>query len=113
MGGVVNGLFTRKLLPRIEGLTLTVVAEGHLCLAEANGVFSLRDAIELLELGLVDALHGKSGGGPKHAVAGVCALLVATCLTGEVQLNCLDTNVGGTGSHICGCGVEEQEGRGV
>jgi hypothetical protein len=38
-------------------LTLTVVAEGHLSLAEANGVFALGDAIELFQLGLVDALH--------------------------------------------------------
>ena len=38
-------------------LTLAVVAEGHLGLAKANGVFALRDAIELLELCLVDALH--------------------------------------------------------
>jgi len=38
-------------------LTLAVVAEGHLGLAEANRVFALRDAIELLELGLVDALQ--------------------------------------------------------
>jgi len=38
------------------GLTLTVVAEGHLGLAEANGVFALGDAIELLEFGLVNAL---------------------------------------------------------
>lgn len=37
-------------------LTLTVVAEGHLGLAEANGVFALRDAIELLEFSLVNAL---------------------------------------------------------
>jgi hypothetical protein len=95
------------LLARIGGLTLAVVAEGHLCLAEANGVFSLRDAIELLELGLVDALHGKSGGAPKHAVAGACALQDNTCLAGEIQLNGLDTDVGGTGSHVCDCGVGE------
>jgi hypothetical protein len=37
-------------------LTLAVVAEGHLGLAETNGVFALRDAIELLEFGLVNAL---------------------------------------------------------
>lgn len=37
-------------------LTLTVVAEGHLGLAETNGVFALRDAIELLEFSLVNAL---------------------------------------------------------
>ena len=37
-------------------LTLTVVAEGHLGLAEANRVLSRRDTIELLKLGLVNAL---------------------------------------------------------
>jgi len=39
-----------------EPLTLTIVAKGHLGLAKADGVFALRDAIELLELSLVDAL---------------------------------------------------------
>ena len=43
-------------------LTLTVVAEGHLGLAETNGVLASGDAIELLELGLVDALHKKKLG---------------------------------------------------
>ena len=47
-----------------ETLTLTVVAEGHLGLAETNGVFARGDAIEFLELGLVDALQRK--------VLGVC-----------------------------------------
>ena len=37
-------------------LTLTVVAEGHLGLAEANSVLARGDAIELLELSLVYAL---------------------------------------------------------
>lgn len=38
-------------------LTFSVVAEAHLGLAEANGVFALADTIELLELCLVDALQ--------------------------------------------------------
>lgn len=38
-------------------LTLAVVAEGHLGLAKPNCVFSRGNAIELLQLGLVDALH--------------------------------------------------------
>lgn len=43
--------------------TLAVIAEAHLGLAEANGVLAGADAIELLELGLVDILNGwKSGG---------------------------------------------------
>jgi hypothetical protein len=38
--------------------TFPVVTEAHLGLAEADGVLALADAIELLELGLVDALAG-------------------------------------------------------
>ncbi len=45
--------------PRCSKLTLTVVAEGHLGLAEANRVLARSDAIELLEFGLVDALYNK------------------------------------------------------
>ena len=37
--------------------TFSVIAEAHLGLAETNCVFALRDAIELLEFGLVDALR--------------------------------------------------------
>jgi len=37
--------------------TLTVITEAHLLLAETNGVFSLTDAIVLLQLGLVNALE--------------------------------------------------------
>ena len=37
-------------------LTFTIVAEGHLGLAEANGVFALADAIELFKLGLLHIL---------------------------------------------------------
>lgn len=37
--------------------TLTVVAEAHLGLAEANSVLASTDAIVLLELGLVDTLE--------------------------------------------------------
>lgn len=39
--------------------TFSVVAETHLRLAEANGVFTLGDAIELFQLGLVHALGRK------------------------------------------------------
>jgi hypothetical protein len=38
-------------------LTLAIVAKGHLGLAEANGVLSGADAIELLELGLLNVLQ--------------------------------------------------------
>ena len=37
--------------------TFSVIAEAHLGLAETNCVFALRDAIELLKFGLVDALR--------------------------------------------------------
>lgn len=37
--------------------TFSVIAEAHLGLAEADCIFPLADAIELLELGLIDALH--------------------------------------------------------
>jgi hypothetical protein len=37
--------------------TFTVIAEAHLSLAETNGVFPLADAIEFLQLNLVNALH--------------------------------------------------------
>jgi hypothetical protein len=37
--------------------TLTVVAEAHLGLAEANSVLASTDAIVLLKLGLVDTLE--------------------------------------------------------
>jgi hypothetical protein len=50
-------------------LTLAVVAEGHLGLAEANGVFARGDAIELLELCLVDALQQCQEASRKQVVA--------------------------------------------
>ena len=34
-----------------------------------------------------------------------------TCLAGEVQLNGLDADVGGTGGHDCGCEVWEEGAR--
>src|SRR5579871_1060177 len=42
------------------GLTFTVVAEAHLCLAEANGVLALTNAIKLFEFFLVNALQSVS-----------------------------------------------------
>lgn len=53
-GGVRISVVVEKLQ---EGHTLAVVAKGHFGLAEADGVFALGDAIELLELCLVDALE--------------------------------------------------------
>jgi len=38
-------------------LTFPVVTEAHLGLSKTNGIFSLTDAIELLQLGLVNTLH--------------------------------------------------------
>lgn len=54
---MVSRALPRRRLEARRELTLAIVAEGHLCLAETNGVFALGDAIELLELCLVDALH--------------------------------------------------------
>lgn len=38
--------------------TFTVITEAHLGLAQTDGVLALTDAIEFLELCLVDALEG-------------------------------------------------------
>lgn len=40
-------------------LTLTIVAEAHLGLAKTNGVLSGANAIELLELNLINILESK------------------------------------------------------
>jgi hypothetical protein len=80
-------------------LTLAVVAEGHLGLAEANRVFALGDAIELLKFGLVDALQGKSQQASSRGQAAVgmpaaTRVVMFTCLAGEIELDGLDANVG-------------------
>jgi hypothetical protein len=51
-------------------LTLAIVAEGHLGLAEANGVFPLGDAIKLLEVGLVNTLQQKLETSPRKSNGG-------------------------------------------
>jgi hypothetical protein len=50
-----------------EKLTFAIIAEAHLCLAEANGIFPRTDAIEGFELGLCDVLWGASSVSPEHA----------------------------------------------
>jgi len=47
-----------KSWPAVHGRvrTFAVIAEAHFCLTEADSVFSFTDAVELLELGLIDAL---------------------------------------------------------
>jgi hypothetical protein len=57
MSGIVSVLALQSRFLERMSLTFSVVAEAHLGLAETNGVFALADAIELLELCLVDALH--------------------------------------------------------
>jgi hypothetical protein len=57
MSGIVSVLALQSGFAWKMSLTFSVVAEAHLGLAETNGVFALADAIELLELCLVDALH--------------------------------------------------------
>jgi hypothetical protein len=79
--------------------TLAVVAEAHLGLAETNGILASANAIELLELGLVDALKG---GTVKSAlrISGVAIGHVGdTHLRREVDLNGLDADVLGAGRH--------------
>lgn len=78
-----------------RGRTFAVVTEGHLGLAEANCVFALGDAIELFQLGLVDALWSVS-------IVGFKGAATCTCLAREVEFNGLDADVGGSGSHDCG-----------
>ena len=56
-------------------LTLAVVAESHLGLAETNGVFALGNAIELLELCLVDALHERVRRGARNGGQQLQAML--------------------------------------
>ena len=75
-----------------EGRTFSVVAEAHLGLAQADRVFALADAVELLELGLVHALSHKSG----------VALLERsrTYLAREVQLHGFNAHILGS---LCHC----------
>ena len=85
-------------------LTFSVITEAHLRLAKANGVFALRDAIELLELCLVDTLMRllalprevvKKGVGKRLFV------LDLTYLARKVEFNGLDTNILRAGCHVC------------
>jgi hypothetical protein len=74
--------------------TFSVIAEAHLGLAEADCIFPLADAIELLELGLIDALHIES----VHAlhVMGWWSIggnLAKTNLTWEVDLKSFDADI--------------------
>jgi hypothetical protein len=81
-------------------LTFSVVAEAHLGLAETNGVLALADAIELLELCLVDALHGFPSA--THGTRRGNVWTVETYLAGDVQLNGLDADVLGSLRHdVC------------
>lgn len=45
------------LICNLDLRTFSVIAEAHLCLAQTNCVLSLADAIELLEVGLLNALR--------------------------------------------------------
>jgi hypothetical protein len=81
-------------------LTFSVVAEAHLGLAETNGVLALADAIELLELCLVDALHGFPSA--THGTRRGNVWTAKTYLAGDVQLNGLDADVLGSLRHdVC------------
>ncbi len=87
-----------------EKLTLTVVAEAHLGLAEANGVLAGADAIKGLELRLLDILQSRAEETPGQR-EGTRAMSASRCrnrrgtgkkqtdLAGKVDLNGLDANV--------------------
>lgn len=105
-----RGLLSANLVTRfglrcpwwyVLALTFSVVAEAHLGLTEANGVFALADAIELLELCLVDALQNFASA-PWHASKHTEAAGQGsdpTYLAGEVKLDGLDTDVLGSLRH--------------
>ena len=68
--------------------TFSVVAEAHLGLAEANGVFALRNAIEFLQFSLVNALV--------DFISVDCHeqhCLVSSYLAGKVKLEGFDADV--------------------
>jgi hypothetical protein len=83
-GHIVSLRYVRQSLKDLL-LTLAVVAEGHLCLAKPDGVLALRDAIEFLEVRLVNALQWMLGGAARRcAAAGRAAAGVAgVCLPGS------------------------------
>jgi hypothetical protein len=78
--------------------TLAVVAEAHLGLAETNGILASANAIELLELGLVDALEGNSKSALRISGATI-GDVGDTYLRREVDLNGLDADVLGASRH--------------
>jgi hypothetical protein len=90
-------------------LTLAIIAEAHLCLPQANRVLSRADAIELLELGLLDILQrlgavsdvGEEGLGGNWGRGPTPRACSPTHLAGGVDLDGLDADVLRTGGH-CG-----------
>jgi len=89
--------------------TFSVIAEAHLGLAKTYCVLALADAIELLKLGLVNALesHNVSAALPPTLCRGaqVGRVSRATYLAGEVDLNGLDADVLGAQRHDVVCAV--------
>jgi hypothetical protein len=96
-------------------LTFSVVAEAHLSLAEANGVLALADAIELLELCLVDALQA-SRQPPMALEKGMFGRWKLTWL-GTYSSMALMPTFWGLSDMMCGCvgsregGDGEEDGR--
>lgn len=77
--------------------TFAVVTEAHLSLAETNGVFSGGNAIEFLQLGLVNALVELVSTSYQNC-------RVRAYLAGKVDLNGLDANVLRSSGHlVCMC----------
>ena len=83
-------------------LTFAVVAEAHLCLAEANGVLALAHAVELFEFFLINALQVVS----IRFVPGILSPSNRgsqknwAYLGREVNLDGLDADVGWSRAHI-------------
>lgn len=74
--------------------TFSIIAKAHLCLAKANCIFSLADAIEFLKLCLVDALN-ELVGGRRHLSSPIRA--IKANLAGKIDLNSLYAHILRTG----------------
>lgn len=62
----------------LSHLTFSVITEAHLRLPKADGVFALANAIELLKLGLVDALCERVSAGGTCCIPGRISGLVCS-----------------------------------
>lgn len=73
--------------------TFSIVAEAHLGLPKTNGVFSLRNSIEFLQLGLINTLsHDRLLANAQHTIWEFRGNS-ASYLAGEIDLDGLDANI--------------------